>query len=129
MKNHLFGTITACVFSILTLHAQSAGAPAKAPIDVLTPAEKQHLEAAHQQALQAYPQLLQEEQRIQGEIRSMQNGAPISKEKIMSDFVAHRKQLEVYMVKVDPTVQPLLDKIHAAQSQAGTPGTSPAAPH
>lgn len=132
-------SLFALVLATAPLHGQSTTPSAspnptptasteKAPIDVLTAAEKQHLEDAHQKALDAYPQLLQEEQHIQGEIAAMHNGAAITKEEIMRQFVAHREQLEIYMVKVDPSVQPLLQRIHAAQAKMKSTASAPAPP-
>lgn len=130
MKNLLLAALIVAPFSLSPLHAQStapAAPPPKGPIDFLTEAEKTHLSDAHEKAMNAYPKLTEEEQKIQAEIQSMRNGGAVTKEKIMTDFIAHRKELETDMLKVDPTIQPVLDKLHAAEARLKS-ASSAAAP-
>jgi hypothetical protein len=128
MKNFLCFALAVIAFSPFQLHAQTndtanAAAPAPAappsPIDVLVPEEKAKLSAAHDKALIENTPLRDEEYALKAKADSFHENPPTpeAKQQFIASFKAYRAKLEVAMLKADPTIQPILDKLHAAAAR------------
>jgi hypothetical protein len=81
----------------------------------LTDAEKQQLMAARQKALADNPQLQQEMKDLQAKHQAAMSpdADPSAREGMMKAFRTYMQDMHAAMLKADPTIGPVLDKVDA----------------
>lgn len=104
------------------------GGPGGGFANVLTPDEQAKYKAARDKALADDPALAKEEEDLKG-MREQVKAGTVTREDAMAKMKGHHEKMNAAMLKADPSVQPLIDKIQAAMkerfSKGGGPGGQP----
>jgi hypothetical protein len=108
---------------------QGAGAGLRGRLDFLSAEEKAHFLRVRHQVMTDNPDLKTEQESLTKEwqyVRGQGTGASADdKETLRNNFLAHNEKMTAAMVKADPSVQPILDKIKSHRQerfQAGAGG-------
>lgn len=128
MKNLLFAAFSLLAISSMQLRAQTpdgGGAPPPSPMDALTADEKTHLNTDYQKSVANNAKLRQEEAEIRTDVEGLQksHGTSMPKEQFIKKMKGYRTDLEADMLKNDPSLQPVLTKLHAAEAKMGVGNT------
>ena len=107
----------------------AGGGPMAKMMAGLTDAERQQLMAARQKALADNPQLTQEMQDLKAKHQAAMSpdADPSARADMMQAFTTYMQDMHTAMLKADPTIGPVLDKIDANRKQmmqagGGAPG-------
>jgi len=90
-------------------------------LSFLSAEERQHLMRVRRQAVESDPELKSEQESLKQEWQSVKakgTGATAEdKETLRTNLRAHNEHLEAAMLKIDPTIQPILDQIKAHRQE------------
>ena len=90
-------------------------------LSFLSAEDRQHLMRVRRQAVEGDPQLKSEQENLKQEWQSLKakgsSATPEDKETLRRDLRANNEQLEAAMLKIDPTIQPILDQIKAHRQE------------
>ena len=130
MKSYLqFSAILfALILGLSTAKAQTTSAPAtgQSPAQPgggaassLTPEDKAKLLKARQQVFESNPALKAEADELKKQAMNMKGGdaTPEDKMAFMQSLQAHQEKMKAAMLKVDPTLGPVIDKAEAGMKQ------------
>ncbi len=113
-----------CLGGLSSTFAQTTNpAPSTAPApppSILDNDEMTHLTSVREQVLAGNPDLKAEEEKLKALHDAAQTQKP-SEEQRKADYIewkAYQKKMRAAMLKVDPTLQPLFDKLDAARKHA-----------
>jgi Spy/CpxP family protein refolding chaperone len=102
---------------------------------ILTPEERQELDAAHAAAIKANPDLGAQEKELIGEMQEAHDSGEPPDPALFTQMADLRKKLHDAMIKADPKIKPILAKLDAAMKLhfhlpggAGSPGGPPPPP-
>jgi hypothetical protein len=97
-------------------------------MDFLTADEKAELKKDHDAALAADPSLAAEEKKLHADMEAAHEaGGPPSAD-VMDEAKDFHDKLDAAMLKIDPGVQPILDKLKAHRPHGGMGGPPPPPP-
>ena len=83
-------------------------------LGTLTPEEKSKLLTVHDQVLTQNPDLKREEMDLMQKGMSLQTGSvDVDRQAFMAEMRAHADKVRNAMIKTDPAIQPIFDKINA----------------
>ncbi len=108
--------------------AAAAGRGARLKLDFLTADEKAHYAKTRHDALEANPELKADQENLRKEVAAARGqgggGSTTDKGQLRQGFVAFTKKVDAAMIKLDPSVQPIVEKVNAHfkerfQQQAG----------
>ena len=114
-------TAAVCLGAPVLLLAQSTNAAAPMPPSALDNDEMTHLAKIRAEVLAAHPDLKAEEEKLKAMHDSAQGKAP-SEDQRKADYIewkAYQKKMRGEMLKIDPTLQPLFDKLDEARKHGG----------
>jgi hypothetical protein len=103
--------------------AQNAGGAGggRGRLNFLSAEDRQHLMRVRQQALADNPDLKTEQESLMKEREYVKNkGADATaddKQTLRNNFMAHGEKMEAAMVKIDSTVQPIIDQVKAKMKE------------
>jgi hypothetical protein len=99
----------------------SAGAGQRSgPLSSLSPEDKAKLMKARQEVLAQNPDLQTEQDNLKKERQDLKNNSdasPEDKMQLLQDFQAHEKKMQAAMIKLDPSLKPILDKLDAQMKE------------
>ncbi|MCE0497468.1 MAG: hypothetical protein LV481_05920 [Methylacidiphilales bacterium] len=81
---------------------------------ILTPEERQELDAAHAAAIKANPDLGAQEKELIGEMQEARDSGEPPDPALFTQMADLRKKLHDAMLKTDPKIKPILAKLDAA---------------
>ena len=100
-----------------TAAGPGSGAGMRGRLNFLTADEKAHLMRVHRQVMAENPDLKTEQESLQKEREYVHgkgtNATADDKGMLRDNFMAHNEKMTAAMVKDDPSVQPILDKVKA----------------
>jgi hypothetical protein len=136
-----------CAFATIVLLAGTAGlraqtnpaptnaAPAKPAaaaaeskaLSILTPDQINEYAAARKKALVDNPALDSENEALKAEYADvMLHGTAAQKQAVLEKVDSHRQKLRAAMLKEDPNLEPIFNRIDASMSEMKAKGTAPA---
>jgi hypothetical protein len=118
----LFAIVVCLVLIGLGNHvafAQTADSTSSDPLASLTPAEKQQLLKVRQQVISSNPDLETERDAIRKQKQALKDGTATPQQKIalLKEIQAHQEKMKAAMLKIDPTLGPVIDKVNASVKQ------------
>ena len=105
--------------------AGSGGAGGRAEranrLNFLSTADRQHFLRVRREAMEAHPELKSEQENLRKEwqaLKAQGSNAPAGdRETFRHDLRAHNEQMDAAMLKIDPSIQPILDQIKAHRQE------------
>ncbi|MEI9998630.1 MAG: hypothetical protein WDO13_05415 [Verrucomicrobiota bacterium] len=94
----------------------------------LTDAEKAQYKKDHDAVFAADPTLATEGKDLMGQMRDSHDAGEPPSPDLMAKFKAFQDKVNAAMVKLDPSVEPIIDKIKAHHPPHGGPGGGPPPP-
>ena len=119
IRNILLTALLAGVsaFSGMAYAQDAGGMGGHGRMGFLSAEDRQHLMRVRQQVLVANPDLKTEGESLMKEREYVKNkgtdATADDKQTLRNNFLAHSEKMEAAMVKVDPTVQPILEQVKA----------------
>jgi len=119
IRNILLTAILAGVsaFSGMAFAQDAGGTGGRGHLGFLSAEDRQHLMRVRQQVLNDNPDLKTEQESLMKEREYVKNkgtdATADDKQTLRNNFLAHSEKMEAAMVKVDPTVQPILEQVKA----------------
>jgi hypothetical protein len=124
MKSSLrFFAVAFCLaFGALSNHAalaQDAAASSSSASSSVSPADKVKYMKVRQQALDANPDLKTEQDALKQQGQALKGGSATADDKaaFMEKLKDHQEKMKAAMLKIDPTMGPLIDQVTAEMKQ------------
>lgn len=115
----VFALILGCSVSP-TVWAQAASPSTASPsVTPLTPQDKMRLLKVRQQVLDSDPVLKTEQDSLKKQGQALKSGDATPEEKMdfVQDMEAHQQKMKAAMLKIDPTLGPIIDQAAAEMKQ------------